>query len=300
LAILVAVLGALIAVPRRVDPSELPLPVVDSGVLRQILAADRVLAKQLAPELAREIANPTGGGGLFDLRAFGEKYRAYGAAEATVDPANAVLARQQLVQAIPPARALGDDRLLALRAYQQELFLAEVAKWDATRVESTELVELAGPFVRLVSRHGWSDDRGRLAMNEPLRAVFFKRRWAEITGLLTAPFALGTEETRAFYAFLLSHPWVDRELTLDPKAACLLADRWRLRKIDELARRDPSYPRLLGRGVLFFRLGDYTSAAQAFRDYLQSASDPPYVLRARNYLVAANARAEEAPPAEAP
>ena len=132
-------------------------------------------------------------------------------------------------------------------------------------------------------------------MNEPLRAVFFKRRWAEITGLLFAPFDLGLEETRAFYAFLLSHPWVDREMTLDPKTACRLADQWRLRKIDELARRDPSYPRLLGRGVLLFRLGDYPGATQAFRDYLESAGNPPYVLRARNYLLAANARAEQVP-----
>jgi hypothetical protein len=82
---------------------------------------------------------------------------------------------------------------------------------------------------------------------------------------------------------------------MEPKAECLLADRWRLRKIEELAARDPAYPRLLARGVLLFRMGDYPAAAQAFRDHLAGANDPPYALRARNYLLAANARADEAP-----
>jgi hypothetical protein len=293
LAVLIAVLGALVAVPHRTDPSELPLPLADSSALRAILASDRKLAAQIAPQLEREIANPTAGNPLFDLRAVGEKYRAFGRAEAEADTTIVLRARQDLIREVQRARPQGDDKLLALRAYQQQIFLAEVSRWETTRADSPELVEIAGPFVRTISRHGWSDERGRLAMSEPLRAIIFKRRWAETTGLSDPPFALSPDETRAFYAFLFSHPWVDREALPDPKAACVFADQWRLRKIDELAKHDPAYPRLFARGVVLFRLGDYVAAAQAFRDHLASASDSQYGLRARNYLMAANSLAEQ-------
>jgi hypothetical protein len=295
LAVLLAVVVALVAVPRRVDPSDLPLPLIDSGALRAALTRDRTLADQIAPALQKEIADPTSGNALFDLRAFGQEFRAYGTAEATAEMPVVLQARQRMLRAIPAARAVGDEKLLALRAYQQRIFFSELTKWETTGQESPELVEIAGPFVRMISRHGWSDERGRLAMSESLRAVFFKRRWAEVTALTDPPFGLSLPETRALFAFLLSHPWVDREVAIDPKAACLFADQWRLRKIEELSRLDPAYPRLLARGVLLFRVGDYPAAAQTFRDYIATANEPPYVLRARNYLIAANAKAEQSP-----
>jgi hypothetical protein len=293
LALLIALVSALVTVPHRVDPSEMPLPLTNSGALRAALARDHELADHIAPELRREIADPTAGTALYDLRALGQEFRAFGTTEATANTEAVLQSRQKLLKAAVSARALGSDKLLALRAYQQQIFLAEIKRWEMTRQESPELVEIAGPFVRMIERHGWSDERGGLKMGDPLRAVFFKRRWAEITGLQDPPFGLTLEEVRAFYAFLLSHPWVDREATHDPKAACLLADRWRLRKIEELSRLDPAYPQKLARGVLLFRMGDYPSSAQLFRDYIDSASNPPYALRARNYLLAANARSEQ-------
>ena len=78
---------------------------------------------------------------------------------------------------------------------------------------------------------------------------------------------------------------------LDARETCKLADQWRLRKLDELGRLDPSYPYRLARGVLFYRLGRYPDAAQAFRDYLAGSDDGRYWLRARNYLAMASARA---------
>lgn len=295
LAVLLAIVVSLVAVPRRVDPSDLPLPLVDSSALHAALARDRTLAAQIAPALEKEIADPTGGNALYDLRAVGQEFRAYGTAEAKAEMDVVLQARQRLLRTIPPARATGDEKLLALRAYQQQIFLSELKKWESTGQQSPELVEIAGPFVRMITRHGWNDERGRLAMSEPLRAVFFKRRWGEVTGLVDPPFGLGLAETRAFFAFLLSRPWVDREVAVEPKAVCRFADQWRIRKIEELGRLDPAYPRLLARGVLLFRAGDFPSAAQTFRDYLASETNPPYVLRARNYLIAANARAEQLP-----
>jgi hypothetical protein len=114
-----------------------------------------------------------------------------------------------------------------------------------------------------------------------------------VTGLSEPPFALSLDEHRAFYAFLLEHPFIDGKENMKPAEACRAADQWRLRKVEELSRLDPEYPYALARGVLFYRLGRYPSAAQAFRDYLSSPIDGRYALRARNYLVAANARANE-------
>jgi hypothetical protein len=131
-------------------------------------------------------------------------------------------------------------------------------------------------------------------MDRALRGIFFKRRWNEVTGLTQAPFALTLDEQRAFYAFLLEHPFVEGKETMSPADACRAADQWRLRKIDEIARIDPSYPYALARGVLFYRLGRFPAAAQSFRDYLGS-SDGRYAVRARNYLVASAARAAEEP-----
>jgi hypothetical protein len=116
-----------------------------------------------------------------------------------------------------------------------------------------------------------------------------------VTGLSGSEYAISLDEERLFYAFLLTHPYVEGRQGLDAKEACRLADQWRLRKIDELARLDLSYPYTLARGVLLYRLARYPDAAQAFRDYLAGAEDGRYWLRARNYLAVASARAVEEP-----
>jgi hypothetical protein len=187
---------------------------------------------------------------------------------------------------------LGDDKLLGFRAYQKELFLGELVRWETSGQPSDELAELGGKFASLATREGWF--RGReIAMSVTLRGVFFKRRWNEMTGLTEPPFALSLDEQRAFYAFLFEHPFVEGKESMNAAAACRAADQWRLRKVDELARLDPAYPYELARGVLFYRLGRFPSAVQAFRDYLTSPIDGRYALRARNYLAAALARANE-------
>jgi hypothetical protein len=94
---------------------------------------------------------------------------------------------------------------------------------------------------------------------------------------------------------LLDHPYVEGKGSMNERDACRAADQWRLRKIEEIARIDPSYPYALARGVLFYRLGRYPAAVQAFRDYLSESRDRRQTLRARNYLVAAEARATEEP-----
>ena len=291
LAVVVALLGTLLVVPLKVAPEDVPLPVVDGKALAATLAREKALAAAIVPALKSDVAGPAEGQGLYDLRAFGEELRAYGRREAEHESSGVVRERRKLIEAVARARFLGDEKLLGLRAYQTQLFLTEVRRWENTGQESDELVGIGGPFIDLVQRNGWVDGKA-IVMDDVLRGIFFKRRWNEVTGLSQGAFLLSLDEERVFYAFLLTHPYAQNASGTSPKDACRAVDQWRLRKVEALARIDPSYPYQLARGVLAYRLGDHAAAVQAFRDHL-AKNDGTYALRARNYLAAAVARANE-------
>jgi len=293
-AVVIALFGTLLTVPLKVAPNDVPRPLPDGKLLAAALDRERTLVASVVPILEREIADPARGTEFYDLRAMGEQFRAYGHAEATDEMYAAVRARQKLAETVARARALGDDRLLGLRAYQRRLFLAELERWEKTGKESDELTGLGGRFVALATRDGWLDGR-TISMDDSLRGIFFKRRWNEITGLTQAPFALMLDEQRAFYAFLLEHPHIEGNQNMSAADVCRAADRWRLRKIEEIAAIDPAYPYALARGVILYRVGRYPAAAQSLRDYLAASTDGRYALRARNYLVAAVARENDGP-----
>jgi hypothetical protein len=292
-AVLLALLGTLLVVPLKVAPEDVPLPVVDGKALSATLAREAALAAAIVPALEHDVTGPAEGRGLYDLRAFGEELRAYGRREAAHESSAVVRERRKLVEAAARARSMGDEQLLGLRAYQEQLFVEEVRRWENTGKESDELAGLGGPFLDLVERNGWLKGR-TIVMDDVVRGIFFKRRWNEVTGLSEEPFLLSLDEDRAFYAFLLTHPYAQNASGPSPRDVCRAVDQWRLRKVEDLARRDPSYPYLLARGVLFFRLGDHAAAEQAFRDHL-AKGDGSYALRARNYLAATVARASEGP-----
>jgi hypothetical protein len=294
-AVVIALLGTLLAVPLPVVPRDVPLPLVDGKALSLTLDREKSQAASMAKALEQDRDDGASGtGGLFDLRAFGQDFRAYGTAEASGDTYAVVRARQKLLEAGVRARRLGDDKLVALRAYQEQLFRAELRQWEDGASSLPELAGLGGGFLALARQSGWLLGR-TIGMDDRVRGILFKRRWNQVTGLSGSEYAISLDEERLFYAFLLTHPYVEGRQGLDAKEACRLADQWRLRKIDELARLDLSYPYTLARGVLLYRLARYPDAAQAFRDYLAGAEDGRYWLRARNYLAVASARAVEEP-----
>jgi hypothetical protein len=292
-AVAIALAGAFLAVPHPVAPVEIPAPAVDEAALARTIAADRARAEAIAPSLARELEGKTTDTSFYDLRALGSALRAFGLVDANGEMTELVDTRAKLVRAVDAARRLGPDRLLALRAYEECEFLAEVRRFERTGVASDELKALGGGFIGMLERNGWL--RGRTVIpDEAVRATMFKRRWNELTGLGDGPFALTLDEMRAFYRFLLAHPGTEAASgTPGMVADCRVIDQWRLRKVDELATIDPSYPRLLARGVLLYRLGQSVAAVQALRDYLEARGDGAYALRARNYLDAALERAAE-------
>ncbi|HMJ53369.1 MAG TPA: hypothetical protein VK540_14880 [Polyangiaceae bacterium] len=293
-AVVIALVGTLLAVPLPVAPRDVPVPLADGKALLATFNRERAMAASIAAALEEEHGRSSGTSELYDLRAFGQEFRAYGAAEASGDTYAVVRARQRLTEAVARARGVGDDKLVALRAYQQQLFLAELRKWENAGVSSDELSGLGGGFLDLVRKSGWLTGT-TIVMDDVVRGIFFKRRWNQVTGISGPPYAISLDEHRTFYAFLLTHPYVEGRGGLDAKDACRVADQWRLRKIEELARLDPFYPYVLARGVLFYRLGRYPEAAQAFRDHLGTADDGRYALRARNYLATAVARSVQEP-----
>lgn len=290
LAILLAGSSAILAVPRSVDPVELPVPIIAPAALEAAHRADDALAARAEAESKRRVPLD------FDVRTLGSAVRAYGLADASGRDAEVVIARRDLTEAARRARAHGDEPLLKLRAYQLHLFLRALRIWDATGDEPADLRELGGGFAAMARQNGWIA-RGRLLVDEAARRALFKKRWSEITmlsGAKGSAFDLAVDEQRALHRFLLAHPPRDeadagggmrppRGLGKDERAA-FLVEQYRLRKIEELARIDPAYPADFARGVVLYRVRRYGAAIELFRRHLDAHPDGPLTLRAQNHL----------------
>ncbi|KYF94843.1 hypothetical protein BE20_05320 [Sorangium cellulosum] len=322
-AVFIAGSAAILAVPRAVEPAELPLPLADARAIARVRDADIARARE-AEQLGLDA----------EVRALGSAIRAFGIVDADADHTEAELlaARKRVIEAAGPALAQGDEAVLRLRAFQMSSFVREVRRFEATGEASDELRELGGDFSGLLRRNAWltaggAGPRGggearRVAMDGAALGALFKKRWDAIVGLRRAPFGVALDEERALYRFLLSHPLSGRsaqELAAPPAAetaarlepqagepgprspaAALRAaeaqraeEHYRLKKIDELAALDPAYPRYLARGIALYRLGKFVQSADAFRSHLDQHPDGAHTLRAQNFLRAALERASE-------
>lgn len=283
--------AAIIAVPRPVDPTFLPVPLADPRAITRSIAAEDKLAR--AAE--RDDLD-------LDVRKLGSAIRAYGVTESEGDEVGLLKARPQLASAAASALAQGEEGVLRLRAYQLRLFLAEVRRWEATGEETQELRELGGTFLRMLSWSGWSTSaatRGaggrerRVLMDEPALRTAWKRRWNDVTGIHRPSFEPTLDEQRFFYRFVLTHPIGRPDQSLLPADARAYEDQYRLKKIRELGAVDPAYPKDLASGIVLYRLGRYMQATEALRRHLEASPDGAFTLRARSYLRAALSRARE-------
>lgn len=299
LAVFLAGTAAVLAVPRPVDPLELPEPRLELDALERTARADADLAEAVAARRA-----PLD----FDLRALGSTLRAYGVADAAAREDEIAVRLRAVAEAGQRAAAAGDEALVMLRAFQLRSFLRELHRWEATSVETDELREVGGGFIGAALRNGWVEE-GRLRMDHHVRRALFKKRWNELTGVRSPRLDLTLDETRAFYRFLLLYPprlegtdaprhgasdllMRRRPPTPDERAA-FAVEKYRLRKIQELAAVDPSYPADLARGVALYRLRSYGQATEMFRRHLAAHPDGPYTLRVQNFLHAALTHAAE-------
>lgn len=276
-ALSVAGMGVLMGTPQAVTPEDMPLPVPDMSRLAATAEED---ARQAAAMASSPDDEKSGAG--FELRELGGLLRSYNEADAGEDQMAMAEVRPKLLRAAYNLTLRdGVAPLLRLRAYQQQRFLRELASWEATGKASEELKQVGGGVVKLIEASGWAKPR-RFAAGRAARSALFKRRFAEVLGLLSRPELAPTlDEGRALYAFLLSSP---------PSGAQPWA--FRLRKADELAAIDPGYPRKLARGVALLKMNQGAAAVVELREHLAASPDGPYTLRARNYLAAAVELAE--------
>ncbi len=275
LAVGLAALSAWLALPRPVEPDEVPLPLVD----RQQLARGR--ANDVArAELALKRQLP------FAARAVGELVRRHGRLVALGNGQEANLVRAELrAQWAAARKELGAEQLAQLRAIQAELWLNAVEQWQRTGKPSAELDELGGGFPQKAKRMGWADEQGKLRLSATEQWVLFVVRWSELVGAIRDPsLRPSLDQFRLYYHVLLRHPGGDEPAEQDEA---------RLAYVRALSQIDGSFPSDLARGVLLYRLGRAPAALAAFTGHLATHPNGPWTLRCKNYGLAALAASED-------
>ena len=290
----VAVLLGSLVLPRSAPPHDVPLPVVDTRVIRQVRGLDHARAE-------RARATPLNG----DARALGSAIREFNTREAKDDTAAQLAAAREAINTVlPSALAAGMEDLLALRAFQMERFLEEVRAFEVTGQETDELGALAGTFLVRLRLADWSVDH-EVLLTDDERRVAFKLAWNGVAGVDRRPeFALALDETRVLYTLFLRLPHLAeatkdaldraRHNAKDPAACSAVAagtqlaiEAWRYEKIKKFGAIDPSYPLAYALGVSHFLRAQYPASAESFRDWLQAHPRGPLTLRATNHLKAA-------------
>jgi hypothetical protein len=275
----IAILSALLFVPRSSEPRDLPVPTVDR---REQAWRDR--KEEALARLAYASELP------FEVRAAGERLRRYGRATAHRDRRGAAEELAELRSIVLTALDQhGDQGLLVLRAVQTQLFLASLRRWEAGGERDADLEELAGDFLGAARNNGWLNGK-QLVLTRDERRVMFQVRWARLAGLMErSPFAPTLNEWRSYYRFLIEHPELGRLRKRGGGSVTTLL--WGY--VDAIEKRDPDYPGVLARGILHYQESEYGAAARAFRAYLDERPAGPRRLWARNYLMAATRKTKE-------
>lgn len=277
-----------IGLPRAAVPEHTPAPAIDQAALSAVMRADDARALS-ANEDQLDV----------DVRAVGREMRAFNEVVARGRRNELAEARVRLIRAVKNAVGVDEQGLATLRAYQLARFLVELRAWQETGTVSDELVALSGDFVTSMSVHRWCTEGRELVMDERTLRVLYKKRWTDLAGLRGPLFDLTLDEDRVRYDFLLRYPFVPtiggQTVSLEAGSAMDRSRRGeaRLKILERLAQRDPSYPASLARGVILFRMNRYAVAADAFRVHLEEHPDGPHTLHARNYLKAALDRTQE-------
>jgi tetratricopeptide (TPR) repeat protein len=269
-----ALVSAALAAPRATEPLVLPLPEPHRATLVRKDADDRARVERARSQ-----------GLSYAVRAVGEALRRYGAAAAVKSgEAPRLLARLRGLMHDELAQKHTEE-LLALRAAQTELFVGATHTWEHNGREDRELDELGGDFAELAHRSGWLDGQ-RLALEDDERALLFRSRWNELTGVSdTPPFVATLDEQRARFSLLLRHP---SGKSAEERLARQLGYVGAIEKLDH------DYPGAFARGVLYYRAEAYDAAAEAFRIALAAHRDGPWTLRAKNHLLEALAHVSPA------
>jgi hypothetical protein len=259
--------AAVLAAPRATEPRVVPLPEPHRATLERSRAQDEALANRARRE-----------GLSFAARSVGEALRRFGADVARTGGEGPRLLRALRSLAKDELKDDAGRPLLALRAVQTELFVAATQEWERTGRVDSELRELGGDFAELAQRSAWVLG-GKLVLEDEERALLFRMRWNDLTGLGDKPpFAVSLDELKDRYALLLRHP---------PGATPAERLERQLGYVDAVAALDHDFPAAFARGVLLYRAEAFEPSADAFRAHLAAHPDGPWTLRAKNHLLEA-------------
>ncbi len=267
-----AVVGALVVVPRPTSPHILPLPSVDRDYLqetekREVARAQQVMNGSLSPA----------------LRSVGEQLRRVGFSMAQNHSVEGKLLISLRGDARQLLRAERVEELLNLRALQGELFLRAVHEWekDATRIQ--DVMELGGSFYRIAQATWRSKDGDIVLLDHELR-LFFRLHWGKLTALGNVrSFAPDLEEYRRYYRTNLLYPHGAGPDPTQRKIAQLSFAK-------ALRRLDPQYPGGLAVGMLELELGRFEQAERSLSSYLSVHDNGDWANIARNHLLLAKFR----------
>jgi len=253
-----ALVAAIVAVPRPTEPSWVPEPVVHPRSLSAELARTTGLAGQ-----ARAHPLP------FAVRELGEAYRRLGRTQYEVSRplvSDQVQAWRGMLHTV--LEHVGNQPVLQLRALQCELLVAAVHDWQRTGNISGDLIELGGDLVSIVNAT-------HETLTEPEQWALALKRWTTLAGLgKQNEFRASREVELTQLHFFYQQPPAEE----DP-----FATRMRiLKRYEDL---DSTYPVDYAVGVLLVQSGRAETAATYFAKQLEFHPNGAFALRARNHLL---------------
>lgn len=280
LAVAIAAVGVAFSIPHPLAPRELPLPRWSPGVVAAELRADAGRAQVMRARAPGERV------ARYDQRKVGDCVRRFGRAEVHGDMDEIGEVRQGCVEATRVLLSLPDgvEQLRELRAYQMETFVDALDAWIRTGTITDDLVSLGGSLPRDMAESGWIPERGHTDAPREVRALLFKIRFAEVTGMRRG-LALEQDEAKRVIAFFLAHPPRDES----PRVVWGFLEK----KVEEAHKLDPTYPVELARGIVALGMGDATKSAKILSEHLAEHPDGPWAARTRNHLAAALALKDE-------
>jgi hypothetical protein len=253
-----ALIAAILAVPRPTEPRWVPEPVMHPRILDAELARATALAGQ-----ARAQPLP------FAVRELGEVYRRIGRTQYEVTKpfvSDQVQAWRGMLRTVQ--EHVGNQPVLQLRALQCELLVAAIHDWQSTGNIGENLIELGGDMVPLVrATHE--------TLTEPMQWALALKRWTSLAGLgKQNDFSASREVELTQLHFFYQQPPVGEDL---------LAIRMHI--VKRYADLDSSYPVDYAVGVLLVQSGRADTAATYFAKHLQLHPNGAFALRARNHLL---------------
>jgi hypothetical protein len=274
-AVFVAAVVTAVIVPRSAPPHGIP----PSSLTPNELDRARIRSFQLAQPAARhELPHA--------VELLSARLRALGTAEANGDSAAVAKWAGELDDSARRLLATNLQDLVALRAFLAREFAANYLQHLKRANSSPALKELGGATLAEMERNGWLQSLEDAPSNADVVLIgLFNRRFNLMVAPEGSALSLDPIEERAVLDFLIAHPPLSN-LAGSRAEANSGRGKYVIAQIESLAKLEPSYPAPFAKGIVYYEMGQFDSAANAFDAYLERNPNGPHRLRAVNFLKA--------------